>query len=67
MCENSVGIIMYADLRNCTSLYRCFLFSILQIMYENTITLKFAPAKKHDDYGSAKAGSFLPLLLLFSV
>ena len=66
MCKNSVGISMYANLRNCTSLYR-FLFSILQIMYENTITLKFATVKKYDDYGSAKADSFFPILLLFSV
>ena len=66
MCENSVGIIMYANLRNCTSLYRFFMFSILQ-MYENTITLKFATAKKYDDYGSAKADLFLPWMLLFSV
>ena len=106
MCENSVAIIMYANLRNCTSLYtvdplyndtlynskivtsvevaqkcqitlnlpslrqqfgltlhyiatntvnvkrfdcRFFMFSILQILYENTITLKFATAKKGGD------------------
>ena len=60
MCENSVGIIMYANLRNCTSLYRFFMFFILQIMYENTITLKFFTTMKYDDYGSAKADSFLP-------
>ena len=67
MCENSVGIIiyMYANQRNCTS-YIDFLCSILQIMYENTITLKFATAKKYGDK-SAKADSFLPWVLLFSV
>ena len=32
MCENSIGIIMNANLRNCTSLYRRFMFSVLHII-----------------------------------
>ena len=36
-------------------------------MDKNTITLEFTTAKKYGDWGSAKAVSFLPLLLLFSV
>ena len=67
MCENSIGITMYAILRNCNSLYRFFMFSILHILDKKTITLKFATAKKYGDWGSAKADSFLPWLLLFSV
>ena len=61
MCEKSVSIIiyMYTNLRNCT-IYIDFLCSILQIMYENTITLKFATAKKYGDWSSAKTDLFLP-------
>ena len=48
---------MYAHLRNCTSLYSSFffMFSIFQIMDDNTITLTFARTKKYGDWGSAKA------------
>ena len=46
---------MYAHLRNCTSLYSFFFFSIFQIMDDNTITLTFARTKKYGDWGSAKA------------
>ena len=50
---------MYAHLRNCTSLYIfffCFfMFSIFQILDDNTITLTFARTKKYGDWGSAKA------------
>ena len=47
---------MYAHLRNCTSLYSFFfMFSIFQIMDDNTITLTFARTKKYGDCGSAKA------------
>ena len=51
---------MYAHLRNCTSLYSIFffflfMFSIFQIMDDNTITLTFARTKKFGDWGSAKA------------
>ena len=69
MYMNSTGIVMYANLRNCTSLYRSFMFSILHIMDIRILlhTLKFATAKKYGDLGSVKAGSFLSLLLLFSV
>ena len=33
-----------------------FMFSIFQIMDDNTITLTFARTKKYGDSGSAKAG-----------
>ena len=59
---------MYAQLRNCTSLYSflfiflfflffffLFMFSIFQIMDDSTITLTFARTKKYGDWGSAKA------------
>ena len=49
---------MYAHLRNCTSLYSFFfffMFSIFQIMDDNTITLTFARTKKYGDWDSAKA------------
>ena len=59
MCDKWTGIIMYAHLRNCTSLYSFFffffMFSIFQIMDDNTITLTFARTKKYGDWGSAKA------------
>ena len=54
MCENSTGIIMYANPRNCTSLYKFFMISILHILDKSTITVKFATAKKCGDWGSAK-------------
>ena len=60
MYENSIDIIMNANLRNWTSLYSFFMFLILHIMDKNTITLKFTTAKKNGDWDSAKADSFLP-------
>ena len=42
MCENLTGIIKYANLRTCTSLYR---FLKLHILDKNKSTLKFATAR----------------------